>query len=86
MVGLTIKAALDFKCSEFMPITPKPITRIYFDTNLSMFGLTGLPMVAILEFKFSYLEHQNPSTGVDFSSFSSENTSIDIARWCCQSG
>ena len=67
-------------------ITAKTITGTYFDTNVSSLGLAGLPMVAILEFKFSYLEHQNPSTGVDFSSFSSENTSIDIARWCCLSG
>ena len=36
--------------SEFKLITPKPITGAYFDTNLSRFGLAGLPMVAILDF------------------------------------
>ena len=35
---------------EFKPITPKPITETYFETNLSRFGLAGLPMVAILDF------------------------------------
>ena len=36
--------------SEFKLITPKPITGTYFDTNLSRFGLAGLPMAAILNF------------------------------------
>ena len=36
--------------SEFELITPKPITRTYFETNLSRFCLTGLPMEAICDF------------------------------------
>ena len=36
--------------SEFELITPKPITRTYFETNLSRFCLAGLPMEAILDF------------------------------------
>ena len=36
--------------SEFKLIPPKPITGTYFDTNLSRFGLAGLPMVAIFDF------------------------------------
>ena len=36
--------------SEFELITPKPITRTYFETNLSRFCLAGLPMAAILNF------------------------------------
>ena len=35
---------------EFKLITPKPNTGTYFDTNLSRFGLTGLPMAAIMDF------------------------------------
>ena len=35
---------------EFKLITPKPITGTYFETNLSRFGLAGLPMAAILDF------------------------------------
>ena len=37
---------------EFKLITPKPITGTYFETNLSRFGLVGLPMAAILDFQF----------------------------------
>ena len=33
--------------SEFELITPKPITRTYFETNLSRFCLAGLPLAAI---------------------------------------
>ena len=32
---------------EFNLNTPKPITGTYFETNLSRFGLAGLPKVAI---------------------------------------
>ena len=35
---------------EFMLSTPKTITGTYFETNLSGFGLAGLPMVAIFDF------------------------------------
>ena len=35
---------LDFKLN-----TPKPIIKTYFESNLSRFGLAGLPMVAILD-------------------------------------
>ena len=31
--------------------TPKPITRTYFDTNLSRFGLAGLTMVVTLDYQ-----------------------------------
>ena len=37
--------------SEIKQITPKPITETYFDTNLSMFGWAGLPVVANMDFK-----------------------------------
>ena len=36
--------------SEFTLLTPKPITRTYFETNLKRFDLAGLSMVAILDF------------------------------------
>ena len=36
---------------EFRLFTPKSITVTYFDTKLSRFGLAGLPIVAILDFK-----------------------------------
>ena len=36
--------------SEFELITPKPITRTYFETNQSRFCLTDLPMEAIRDF------------------------------------
>ena len=36
--------------SEFKHIIPKPITKTYFDTNLSKFCLSGFPMAAILDF------------------------------------
>ena len=62
-VGLPMTATLDFKVSishpfeelqgsniEFMLITLKPITRTYSNTNLSRFGLAGVPMEAILDF------------------------------------
>ena len=39
--------------SEFKLITPKSITRTYSDTKLSMFGLAGLSMAAILDFQMS---------------------------------
>ena len=35
---------------EFKLITSKPITWTHFETNLSRFGLAGLPKVAILGF------------------------------------
>ena len=35
---------------EIKLITPNPINGTYFETNLSRFGLTGLPMAAILDF------------------------------------
>ena len=35
---------LDFKLN-----TPKPIIKTYFESNLSRFGLAGLPMAAILD-------------------------------------
>ena len=38
--------------SEIKQITPKPITKNYFDTNLSMFGWVGLPVAANMDFKF----------------------------------
>ena len=39
---------------EFKLINPKPITtRIYLDTNLSRFGLAGLPIAEHLDFKMS---------------------------------
>ena len=34
---------------EFKLITPKPITRTYFGTKFSRFGLAGLSIVAILD-------------------------------------
>ena len=36
---------------KFKLITPKPITENCFETNLSRFGLEGLPMVAIFDFQ-----------------------------------
>ena len=36
---------------KFKLITPKPITENCFETNLSRFGLAGLPMVAIFDFQ-----------------------------------
>ena len=33
-----------YHLSEFKLTTPKPITRTYFETNLSRFGLAGLPI------------------------------------------
>ena len=36
--------------SEFELITPKPITRTYFETIMSRFCLVGLPMEVILYF------------------------------------
>ena len=61
LVGLTMVAIFDFQMSiyqlfeelqgsnsEFQLITPKPITGTYLETNLSRFGLLGLPIVAIL--------------------------------------
>ena len=36
---------------EFKLITPQPITWTYFETNLSRFGLVGLPREAILNFQ-----------------------------------
>ena len=35
--------------SEYKLITQKPSTGNYFETNLSRFGLVGLPLVAILD-------------------------------------
>ena len=35
--------------SEFKLTNPKPITRTYFETNLSRFCLAGLPLAAILD-------------------------------------
>ena len=37
--------------SEFKLINPKPITGTNFETNLSRFGLAGLPLVTILDFQ-----------------------------------
>ena len=37
--------------SEIKQITPKHKTETYFDTNLSMFGWEGLPVVAHMDFK-----------------------------------
>ena len=37
---------------KFKLITPKSITENCFETNLSRFGLAGLPMAAILDFQF----------------------------------
>ena len=63
LVGLSMAAILDFQMSISQPIeevqglnskskliTPKPITRTYFETNLSRFDLAGLPIAAILDF------------------------------------
>ena len=36
---------------KFKLITPKPITENCFETNLSRFGLAGLPIAAILDFQ-----------------------------------
>ena len=50
---------------KFKLITPKPITENCFETNLSRFGLAGLPMAAILDFQilisqpFKELEGRN---------------------------
>ena len=41
--------------SEFELITSKPITRTNFETNLSRFGLAGLPIMAILSFSKGYI-------------------------------
>ena len=38
---------------EFKLFIPKSITRAFFDTKLSRFGLVGLPMVAIFDFQMS---------------------------------
>ena len=66
LAGLSMAAILDFQMSisrpfeelqgwnsEFKLITPKSITRTYSDTKLSMFGLAGLSMAAILDFQMS---------------------------------
>ena len=39
--------------SEFKLITPKPITRTYFDNNLSRFGLAGMNIGAIINYQIS---------------------------------
>ena len=41
----------ELQCSnlEFKLITPKPISGTHFETNLSRFGLEGLPLAAILD-------------------------------------
>ena len=62
LAGLSMAAILHFQMSisqsfeelqgsnlEFKLITPKPITGTYFETNLSRFGLAGLPLGAILD-------------------------------------
>ena len=66
LAGLSMAAILDFQMFisqpleelqgwnlEFKLFTPKDITRTYSDTKLSMSGLAGLSMVAILDFQMS---------------------------------
>ena len=51
---------------EFKVITPKPITGTHLETNLSRFGLAGLPMAAILDVGNALFSAVSRSTGLKF--------------------